>query len=640
MRADDGLEARARRHGVQVEWTDVAGRERRVTPDVLDAVIGALDAQAGQASQAAVPLLTSVCGHAVTIEGSTATAAIWTDESGGTIDARRDDDGNWPAPGMPGYWRWQQGRREQSVAVAPARAWAPGLDGAARHWGLAAQVYGLRAGGDGGIGDSAGCLPWLSRIARQGGDALALSPLHAPMPVHGQFSPYSPSDRAWLDPLQASSMQVLPEAVQAVRAEDAPLDAALRALEASAQIDWIQATTAKQRLLDRIPGWLMQHQPQRHAEISAEITALGPTLQQWSRTTTARHGGTADNHAFGQWLARRAWREVQQDARTRGLSIGLIADLAVGFDPEGVEAQRAGNAGLRGLTLGAPPDAFNPHGQAWGISGYAPHGLRAEGYAAFISLLRAVMADRGGVRIDHILGLQRLWVIPQGGDAGQGAYLHMPFDDLLNLLVLESWRHRCVVIGEDLGVVPPGVRARLASRGILGLDVLAFSRGEDDFMPPSTWRRVAVAMTSTHDLPPLAGWIDATDLGWRERLGWGTLASQHAARDERQQQVEQLHALARSEQLEPGQGTDGLVEAAIGITGRSPAWLALVPLEDALGLQEQPNLPGTVDTPDHRSHPNWQQRLPQQVDEAGVAARLRVLAEARTDNAPHPETPA
>jgi len=178
---------------------------------------------------------------------------------------------------------------------------------------------------------------------------------------------------------------------------------------------------------------------------------------------------------FAQWLAARSWSNVQQCARDGGMRIGLISDLAVGFDPHGAEAAAWPDAVLPGLVLGAPPDAFNADGQAWGISSYSPTALKATGFAPFIGLLRAVMHGRGGVRIDHILGLLRLWVLPAGGSAGDGVYLRYPFDDLLRLLALESWRNRCIVIGEDLGVVPDGLRERLAARGVLGIDVLMFT---------------------------------------------------------------------------------------------------------------------------------------------------------------------
>jgi len=210
--------------------------------------------------------------------------------------------------------------------------------------------------------------------------------------------------------------------------------------------------------------------------------------------------------------------------------------------------------------------------------------------------------------------------LPRGAGAGQGIYLRYPFDDLLNLLVLESWRNRCVVIGEDLGVVPPGIRDALAARGVLGMDVLAFSRDASGFMAPARWRRSAVAMTSTHDLPPVAGWIQGRDLDWRRRLGWNDQREADGQARERATQVEQLETLVQAEGLASGD----LQRDALALTARSPALLALLPLEDAAGAVEQPNLPGTVD-----EHPNWRRRLAADADDPAIDARLAAFARQR-----------
>lgn len=619
--ADAALRQHARRAGLHPRWTDVAGIEREVPPAVLEAVLEAL----GRPLDAtAAPLLTCIAGQSLAIAGGTSAAAAWQAEDGRVQPARCNADGRWTAPSEPGYWHWCQDDRAQAVAVAPAQAWFPAAHGGVRHWGLAAQVYSLRGEGDGGIGDDGGCRPWIEALAREGGAALALSPMHAAMPVPTRYSPYSPSDRRWLEPLHASPRQVLGEAADAVRRADPRLDARLREAEAAALIDWPAAAAAKWHWIECLPGWLQTHQPQRWEQIQADMQALGDGLPAWSAQSAALAHGSAATFAFGQWLAQAAWRQRQQQARAAGLAIGLVADLAIGFDPAGVEAQDNAASILQGLELGAPPDAFNPHGQAWGITGYSPLALRAGGYAPYIALLRAVMAHRGGVRIDHVLGLQRLWVLPRGAGAGQGVYLDYPFEDLLNLLVLESWRHRCLVIGEDLGVVPPGIRATLAARGVLGMDVLAFSRDEDGFWPPHRWRGTAVAMTSTHDLPPLAGWLQGSDLDWRRTLGWSTAAADAQARLERRAAVDALARRAASEGLHSGDPQ----RDAIALTARSPARLALLPLEDALGLGGQPNLPGTVD-----EHPNWRQRLPAQPGD-GTPARLRAFAAGRATRSP------
>ncbi len=597
------LKQRAHRAGLMVEWVDVNGAPQTVDEAVVAEVLSLLP----EADTRSPPLLTGTVERPVHIAGSADGDAVWVDEQGNACVAVPQGPGSWRAPSVPGYWRWEQQGRQQQVAVAPLRAWYPAQSGTARDWGLAAQVYSLRSAGDGGIGDSAGGAAWVRRLAAQGGSALALSPIHAAMPIRAGYSPYSPSDRLALECLHAAPLQVLPEAAAAVRSADPALDEALVAHERALQIDWPAAAAAKRTWISRLPDWLQRHDPVRWRQIGADMAADDPLP------------GDSDA-AFARWLARTGWQQVQQQARAAHLRIGLIADLAVGFDPHGDEARRNPAAVLQGLELGAPPDAFNPLGQSWGITGYAPQVLVEQGYAPFIALLRAVMADRGGIRIDHILGLNRLWVVPRGAGAAHGAYLRYPFQDLINLLVLESWRHSCIAIGEDLGVVPPGIRDTLAERGILGIDVLAFSRDREGFWPPSRWRDSAVAMSSTHDLPPVAGWLAGRDLDWHVQLGWSDTTAAHALRGERARQVAELGMLARQH----GIASEDPHSDALAVTALSAAPLALLPLEDALGLTEQPNLPGTV-----HEHPNWQQRLPDAEDPV-LDSRLKRFSELRT----------
>jgi len=312
------------------------------------------------------------------------------------------------------------------------------------------------------------------------------------------------------------------------------------------------------------------------------------------------------------------------------MRLGLIADLAVGFDPGGSEAWRHRPWLLPGLTLGAPPDAFNAHGQAWGVAGYAPAALRQSGYRPFIDLLRANLAVGGGLRIDHILGLRRLWVMPQGATADRGGYLRYPLEDLLRLVALEAWRHRAIVIGEDLGTVPPELRATLAARGVLGIDVLLFARdAKGAFLPPSAWRAEAIATTGTHDLPPLAGWRCGRDLAWRARIDGQDHDAASAAQAARAHDVAALDARLAMLPLPTAPSTTpvGSAElAAIGLTARSPSPLMLLPMEDALGMQEAVNLPGTVD-----EHPNWRRRLPSIDGDGAFDALLSWLHRVRRD---------
>lgn len=606
MSGDTALHAAARSAGLTPQWEDVAGRHCEVAPEVLRAVLQVLQPQA----ETGAPLHTAICGEAVVLPCA-AGAACWVDETGQQRDARQDAAGRWPVPLQPGYWHWQQGPRRIEVAVAPQKAWWPAyLD---RVWGLAAQVYSLRSAGDAGIGDSAGCAPWLQRLGQHGGQALALSPMHAGLPPGAGYSPYSPSDRRWLDPLQASLLQAVPDAARAVLADDPALAGAVNAATAARRIEWPGAADLKWRWLRATRLKLQQAQPELWSEVRQWQDQAGAALQDYCVLAADARSGEAQDHAFAQWMAQRCWTQLHSQARSNGAAIGLIADLAVGCAPDGAEARSHAHAMLAGLELGAPPDAFNTQGQAWGITGFSPLALRRQGYAPFINLLRAVMAGRGGVRIDHILGLYRLWVLPQGASARDGVYLQFPLQDLLNLLVLESWRHQCLVIGEDLGVVPAGIRQQLAARGVLGVDVLPFTRDAAGFLPAQRWRREAVAMPSTHDLPPLGGWLRGRDLRWRARLG--EIQDLPSALAQRRLDVAAMADLVHGDCVE---------DDALGLLARTPSRLALLPLEDALGLRTQVNLPGTVG-----GHPNWRRRLPLHWNEAALQSRLRHISAGR-----------
>lgn len=636
--SDASLHALADAAGLCVDWIDAANKPRRVAPPTLRAVLAALgyDARDGRACDDSLrrlrsksrtpPLITADVDMPIDGGGAAGARYRLVDEDGNGTEGRFDAQGRIASIGSAGYYTLQHGDHASTLAIAPARCF--GMADACgepqpRRWGVAAQVYALRGSRDAGIGDAGAMAGMVDLVAAAGGDAIALSPLHSGRPVAAQYSPYSPSDRRFLDPLYAAPAKVLGDDVASAALHDAGLAAEFDALANAELVDWPRASRARWRWLHALyrrcsglSGALLQ-------DLARFRREGGDALEQYARFAVADHGHDAADafelHVFAQWLAMRSWSSVQAQALSAGMAPGLIADLATGFDPHGAEAAAWRGAVLERLVLGAPPDAFNADGQVWGVTSYSPVGLREAGFRPFIELLRAAMRHRGGVRIDHILGLLRLWVVPADGTPGDGVYLRYPFEDLLRLLALESWRQRAVVIGEDLGVVPEGFRDTLERRGVLGIDVLMFTRDSDGaFLPPARWRRGAVATTTTHDLPTLVGWRAALDLAWRAHLCAGAVGADDLGA--RAQDVRRL----REQVAATVGGDDADLSTWLRFVARSPSPLALLPLEDALALEQQPNLPGTVE-----GHPNWRRRLPEPLPHDTLARHLRAFAQER-----------
>jgi 4-alpha-glucanotransferase len=668
--ADDALRDRARRAGIAPEWTDVTGQTRSVAAETLERLLALIGADEPAAS--VPPLVTGVTGQSVPLPPAAGTgAAILVLESGERADLTvyPGDDGRcWVPPiDRPGYHRLQLRDREITLAVAPPRCF--GLDQVARGgrmWGLAAQIYGLRRNGsdglgDGGIGDSRGIADLARAAGRAGADALALSPTHALFTAEPErFGPYSPSSRLFLNPLLADPAALFGHGRVAAAIRTAGVAEAMRQAEAAALIDWPEAARAKLALFRALfdgfdpaggsglaedfagfvqaGGDLLQDHA-RFEALQAARLAADPTDRDWRRWPAAlrdpagaavaefavAHDREVRFHLFLQWLADRAFAAAQAGARSAGLRIGLIADLAVGMDATGSHAWSRPADVLGGASIGSPPDAFNADGQNWMLAAISPRAMVETGFAPFLDTLRATLRHAGGIRIDHVMGLARLWLVPDGMSPTEGAYLTYPVEDLLHLVALESHRHRAVVIGEDLGTLPWGFADTLADHGVAGMRVLPFERDGDGFKPAERWDVGAVAMSSTHDLPPVAGWWLGTDIAARAELG----QYDDGGAAEMAQRLVDRGRLWQAVGAGPVPEETGLVvDSALRFVARSPSRLALVPLEDALALEQQPNLPGTID-----EYPNWRQRLDRTAGEAlaepAVAARLAAIRRER-----------
>ena len=684
--SDAQLEILASRAGLAVDWIDANGRPQKVQPAVLRTILNGLGHPAGSAQEIDAsllalqqiqaldhlpPMLTVDVGSGLDLSryfpGQTPCEIQL--EDGAILNLKLDDAAVLPGLLPVGYQEVSIAGQYFTLAVAPLQCHsvAAAVDcEVPRAWGLSAQLYALRRTGDGGFGDTQ-ALEILARVAgERGADALAISPMHAMFSNDTErYSPYSPSSRLFLNSLYAAPGEILGERALRLAIEATELGDELKQLEDQPLVDWPRAARAKQRLFEALYADFSQGDHPLHADFSSFRHSGGEALENHCRFEALqeacaargesldwRHwpdplrnprspalaafaeenAGRIGYYAFCQWLIARCLQRAQNVARSSGMGIGLIADLAVGADGGGSQAWSRQDELLAELTVGAPPDILNRTGQGWGISAFSPEGLVRNGFRAFIEMLRANFAHAGGLRIDHVMGLQRLWVIPLGAPPSDGAYLYYPVDDLLRLLTLESHRHQAIVLGEDLGTVPDGLRDKLAARSILGMRVLLFEQDHNTrFRPILDWPDNALATTSTHDLPTLNGWWHGRDIEWNLRLQMIDHDGEQHWRQHRQRERDGLRSVLSQDPQnfrEESHETDQVLDASVRFLGHTRAPLVLLPLEDALGLDEQANLPGTIDT-----HPNWSRRLPatsdQLLDDADAARRLEMLACAR-----------
>ena len=342
-----------------------------------------------------------------------------------------------------------------------------------------------------------------------------------------------------------------------------------------------------------------------------------PDVAKFERT----HARRVDFFAWLQWQCDLQRAAIAQDVASAGIVVGVYTDLAVSIDPGGAEAWAQQSLYARAASVGAPPDAFNREGQDWGLPPIVPSRLREARYEPFLATLRANMRHAGALRIDHVMGLMRLFWVPRGGKPADGAYVHYPFDDLAGLVALESHRHRCMVIGEDLGTVPDDVRHTLDAHDVLSYRVLMFERDDRGFRPPGAYLERALATASTHDLPTLRGWWEAHDVDVREQLGM-IAGSDEASRqrDERRSDRARLVAAIDAaglldERARAGAHSDtldiALAQAIVAFLASTPSVIAVLQLEDLTLVEEQANVPGTID-----EHPNWRRKLPQPLEHA------------------------
>ncbi len=547
-----------------------------------------------------------------------------------------------------------------------------------RAWGVSAQLYGVRAERNWGMGDLTDLRTLVEWAAAAGAGLVGVNPLHALFPHNPQHaSPYSPSSRQFLNVLYID-VEAVPEFAECAEARAAVAEpefqARLRALSAAPLVDYAGVAEAKLGILSR----LYAHFRERHlaadtprgrdfrryqAEQDGELhhQALFEALQAhfhagdrdvwgwpaWPEAYRDAHGEAvarwAEAHEdevewfqYLQWLAAGQLHAAGQRSYELGLDVGLYQDLAVGVDRGGAETWMHRDLYAFEASVGAPPDDFNLHGQDWGLPPFIPHRLREAAYGPYIRMLRANMREAGALRIDHVMGLMRLYWVPPGMRADEGVYVSYPFEDLMAILALESTRNRCLVIGEDLGTVPEAVRETMHAMGILAYRLFYFEKhweGDQAFKAPGEITQEALVAASTHDLPTLAGFWRGLDLDLRSALGLFPTEAQREAQivGRAEDRARLLVALEREGLLPEGMAvhpvtvpevTPALAQAIHQYLARSPARILLVQAEDMLGETEQANLPGTTS-----GHPNWQRKLSLNLEEWPGDARLVRFAE-------------
>ncbi|MEW2619276.1 4-alpha-glucanotransferase [Streptomyces sp. NPDC048106] len=678
--APEALAELARAKGVDTWYRAADGTVRPVSHTTLIRVLAALGVDAStperartaleehrreQAARPLPPYVIARPGRPARLDTAAGTRLVVDLEDGGSRDLPAD--GTLPADLPLGYHTLRAASSDGWVSapliVAPDRIPAPERRG----WGFAAQLYSVLSDdswGMGDLGDLTTLLQWSGRTL--GADFALINPLHAMLPAaHADHSPYWPSSRLFPDPVHLR-VDALPE-YAALTGPDRAAARELheraerlrtRVLDGEALIDrdavW-ELKRAALRLLHRVPPTSERLHAYRDftAREGQELTdfataralaeAHGPDWRTWPaalrhpaspavRQERERLAGEVEFHRWLAWLVDGQLADAQAAAEEAGMAIGVVHDLAVGVHPGGAEAWALQDCLATGVAAGAPPDAFSAQGQNWQIPPWRPDTLARTGYAPYAALLRRVFRHAGAVRVDHVMGLFRLWWIPEGAGIAEGTYVRYDREAMLGVLALEALRAGVHVIGEDLGTVENGVRDELAARGVLGTSVLWLTRettsfGEEDpagaIVPAHRWRRQCLATLTTHDLPSTASWLTGDHVELRHRHGLlpGSLAEERKAADELRGTW--LDEAARAG-CAPGDDLPGQLTALHRYLARTPSVLLAAWLPDVVGDLRSPNLPGTSD-----AQPNWQQPVADADGRPVTLARLSTAPLAR-----------
>jgi 4-alpha-glucanotransferase len=551
-------------------------------------------------------------------------------------------------PDLPLGWHTLHARNEDrsaeaTLVVTPDRLATTARLSDRQRWGLMAQLYSVRSRRSWGIGDFADLADLAAVGAGQGASFVLVNPLHASAPVPPlEDSPYLPSTRRFVNPLYVR-VEAIPEygyLAPEDRARIEELAQGPRSANGSAALlDRDASYAAKLAALDLV--WRVPRSPAREEAYARFCAGAGQGLADfalWSALAEGRAaaGAAADDggspapalptpqeaaglrgeyadrvefYRWLQWVCDEQLEAAQSTALAAGMEIGLLHDLAVGVRPDGADAWTLSDVLAGGVSVGAPPDVFNQQGQNWSQPPWHPTRLAESGYAAYRDMLRTILRHAGGIRVDHILGLFRLWWIPEGSSSpAEGTYVHYDHEALVGILALEAQRAGAIVIGEDLGVFEPWVRDYLAERGVFGTSILWFEREAGVPLPPERYRQACLTSVNTHDLPPTAGYLAGEHVRLRESLGLLERPVEEEL-EAASAEIAGVLDLARDRGLLPAPPADGsedgadeqhIIEALYELTALTPSSLLGVALVDAVGDRRTQNQPGT-----NREYPNW-----------------------------------
>lgn len=643
---DAELTALAEAHGVATWYEDFHRKRKDVSDESVIGVLGLLGVDASSPG-------------AIARELAAIKAAREQQRLPGTIVVRRGETRPLAAPGtvlledgserevadglpadLPlGWHRLRSGGQEVTLVVVPA-----GLSEPPETWGWMLQLYSLHSAASWGIGDLGDLRTFVEH--GHGAGLVLLNPLHAITPtLPVPSSPYSPSSRRFANPLylRVADTRAYRIADEALREQ---VDALRPGPTRDGLIDYSAVWQAKRAALELL--WPLAGEVDLESDPGltdfATFCALaekhGPNWQEWPEqlrrpdTPEVAAARTGDRVAFHVWLQRLLNEQLDaanEAARAQGMPLGVVHDLAVGIDPNGADGWLLQDVLAAGVHVGAPPDAFNQLGQDWGLAAWRPDQLIETGYAAYRDMLRRIFRHAGGLRVDHVAGLWRLWWVPPGMGPADGTYVFYDPDAMLGILALEATRAGAVVVGEDLGTVQPVVTETLERMNMLGSAVLWFTRDyendpEENYSPSADYPRNALASISTHDLPTAAGFLAGEQVRVRAELGQlaGPVEQERAHAE--QDRAKLLARLTEEGLLTDGASPEEIVVAMHAFLARTPSRLVTASLYDVLGELDQPNLPGTTD-----QYPNWRMplKLPLEgiVEDPRLARVAEVLAE-------------